>query len=61
MDQIRLRYEVNFEEIDSKLKELKSKVKKHKTQFEKNSSNWGFVGDLSHINTELENLVKFLK
>jgi hypothetical protein len=60
MDQIRLRYEANLDEINSKLKELKTKIKKHKAQFEKNNSNWGFVGDLSHINTELDNLVRFL-
>ena len=61
MDQIKLRYEVNVEEINSKLKILKHKIKNHKIQFEKNSSNWGYVGDLSYINIELENIVKFLK
>jgi hypothetical protein len=60
MSQIRLRYEVNFDEIKAKLKILEIKLKDHQIQFEKKGSNWGFVGDLSYINEELDNLVKFL-
>jgi hypothetical protein len=61
MAQIRLRYNVNLDKIKVKLKVLEDKLNNHKIQFEKESSNWGYVGDLSYINGELDNLLKFLK
>ncbi len=54
------RYNKHQEEIKSKIDLLTEKLKKHKTQFEKNTSNWGFVGDIEYINNYINEIINFI-
>lgn len=47
--------------IENDLILLYEKLKKHQKEFNKDSSNWGYVGDLEYVSNEIDEVVKFLK
>jgi hypothetical protein len=61
MSEIKKKYKGKANEIDQKIKLLQEKLEKHKIDFEINSTNWGYIGDLSYINEKLDEVVSFLK
>ena len=56
-----VRYKTITKEIEKNLKLLQKKLIKHKTDFKKTPSNWGCIGDLSHINEKLVEVNTFLR
>lgn len=53
-------YHQRLTSIQKSIEILKSKLTEHNKSFEKRPGNWGYVGDLGHIDENLKNLVKFL-
>jgi hypothetical protein len=48
-------------DIKKEIAILEKKLLKHSNNFKKNPTNWGYVGDLGYILTELKNINMFLK
>ena len=55
------RYKELLKEIESNIELLKEKLKKHSEKQSKQPENWGFVGDISYINTKIENIIETIK
>ena len=55
------KYIEKSDEIGKKIKLLQKKLLLHKKDFNKNTSNWGYIGDLTYINDKLEEIESFLK
>lgn len=55
------KYNKQQTQILSQLKSLKTSLKEHTKRFEKDKSNWGFLGDLNHITSVLNELDGFVK
>lgn len=56
------KYKQKKENILKLLKQLETKIAQHEKQFtDKGKSDWGYVGDLGHIEEEIKNLHEFLK
>ena len=47
-------------EIDALLRKIKTGLAKHSRREKQNSLNWGYVGDLQHIASELQEVSDFL-
>ena len=47
-------------EIDALLKKIKAGLTKHSRNEKQNPRNWGYVGDLQHIASELQEVSDFL-
>ncbi len=45
--------------IENDLILLKEKIKKHQKDFNRNNTNWGFIGDLEYVSNEIDEVVKF--
>lgn len=58
---IKKRYSEKNKEIEKKISLLSKKIKAHKIQFKEDSTNWGYVGDLSYVNEKIEDVLSFLK
>ncbi len=54
------RYQFWRRSIDSRMKELGEKLRKHDDDFMKDPGNWGYVGDVAHVDELLERLTSFL-
>ena len=52
-------YAHKSKEVEHKLSHLKKIVKKHNRCFEKNASNWGYLGDLINLDNRLEEVIHF--
>jgi hypothetical protein len=50
-------YEKHQKEINEKLTLLQAKLKEHHLKFENNPTDWGFVGDIAHINQKLDEII----
>ena len=61
MTETQTKYKEGTKEINKKIKLLQKKLIKHKIDFKNNTSNWGYIGDISYINEKLEEVVSFLK
>lgn len=46
--------------IENDLILLSEKLKKHEIDFNRNPDNWGYIGDLEHVSSEINEVVKFL-
>lgn len=57
---LKTKYETKSKEIEQKLSKMKVIIKKHKRQFEKNSTNWGYLGDLIYLEDKLDEMINFL-
>lgn len=55
------RYKEVIKEIESNIELLKEKLKQHQVKQSKQPENWGFVGDVSYINTKIENIIETLR
>ena len=55
------KYNQLMEKIENDLILLYEKLKNHQKEFNKDSSNWGYVGDLEYVRNEIDEVVKFLK
>lgn len=53
-------YEERVAEVEAKLELLKTKLKTHKEREAADPKNWGFNGDLAHVDQVLGELVSFL-
>lgn len=53
-------YEERVAEVEAKLEALKAKLKVHKEREATDPKNWGFNGDLAHVDQVLGELVSFL-
>ena len=53
-------YEKRLKEVNLLLKQLNRKMNIHRDGFKLNQLNWGYVGDVAHIQKGLEELVAFL-
>lgn len=51
-------YDRRSKEIVKLLKDVDRHLKKHAQDFKKESTNWGYVGDLGHIAGELKSLME---
>lgn len=49
-------YNKKQKEISELLKKIRVNMQTHKKKFKKNESNWGYVGDLSRITTQLKEI-----
>ena len=55
-------YESEQDIFKLNIQKLKEKIKQHKEEWNKSKkTNWGYVGDLNHINNKLEDILKFLR
>lgn len=55
------KYKERFDSISKKISDLQKKLKKHKDEFTRDNLNWGFVGDLGHVDEVLGELSDFMK
>lgn len=46
--------------IEKDLTILTQKLEKHQNSFEKNKSNWGYVGDLEYIRKKISEITSFI-
>jgi len=58
---LQTQYNYQRKEVEQKLSMLKVIIKKHQGHFEKNSNNWGYLGDLINLNNRLDDLIHFTK
>jgi len=54
-------YQTRYSEIETLLEKLHIHLKKHSEDFNNDPGNWGFVGDLGHIQEVLSSLGDFVK
>lgn len=54
-------YKQRQAEIKQQLKSIEAALKKHAEAFKTNDKNWGYVGDLSHIKSNLNHSLKILE
>jgi hypothetical protein len=54
-------YQTRFTEIETLLENLQKNLKIHAEEFEADPGNWGFIGDLGHIQEMLNSLGDFVK
>lgn len=54
-------YKKRQSEINNQIKLLQLALDAHAKKFEKNETNWGYVGDLGHIKDSISDLTTFLK
>jgi hypothetical protein len=55
------RYEAHIDAIMNLLEEIRSDVAMHNVLFDRNGRrSWGFVGDLSHVEEQLQEVSNFL-
>jgi triphosphoribosyl-dephospho-CoA synthetase len=47
--------------VDSLMKRLAKALTTHDREFRKDDKNWGSVGDLGHVESELHDIVRFLR
>lgn len=50
-----------IKQIENNLKLLNEKLKQHQLKQSNEPNNWGYVGDISYINTKIENIVESIK
>ena len=55
------KYKEVIKEIENNLKVLNEKLKQHQLKQSNETNNWGYVGDISYINTQLGNINEFIK
>lgn len=55
------KYKEIQKEIEANIELLKQKLELHKNKFDYDNGNWGYVGDISYINTQLSNMVDSVK
>jgi hypothetical protein len=53
------KYNQLMDKIENDLTLLKEKLKKHQKDFNRNNTNWGFIGDLEYVSNEIDEVVKF--
>ena len=53
-------YRTKMVKVRSLVKELGAKLDKHESYQKRQSNNWGFVGDLGHLESELQGMVNNL-
>jgi len=53
-------YETRFNRIRASLDELRDQLTLHAAQQEVHPGDWGFAGDLAHVDVALADLVRFL-
>ena len=58
---IKTKYTETSKEIEKKIELLREKLKSHQTRFNQEPTNWGYVGDISHINEKLEEVLTSLR
>lgn len=54
-------YLKTLKDLNSQLENLKSKLKGHQKAQKKDPQNWGYVGDLKHLSTQLDEILAHLK
>lgn len=54
-------YKKNYNSVMINLDKLKKVLWTHSRKQFKNPTNWGYTGDLEHLNNELEEIVKNFK
>lgn len=47
--------------IEKSIEILQKKLIEHELLFENDNTNWGYVGDISYLDTKLENIVESVK
>ena len=55
-----IKYAEKQKQIKGELVILQKKLKQHQVSYNKNTTNWGCVGDLAHILEQLKQLNQFL-
>lgn len=53
-------YEERVAEVDTKLEAIKARLKVHKEREATDPKNWGFNGDLAHVDAVLGEILDFL-
>ena len=53
-------YKAHQASIRELMATLEARLAKHETKASADPSNWGYAGDLGHIETDLKELVRFL-
>ena len=61
MPTVKETYRKRQREISRQIKKLQSYLKKYSEEFKKNDTNWGFVGDLSRLKSDLSELNQSIK
>jgi hypothetical protein len=61
MEILKEKYLKNQEEIQLKLERLKLAINEHSKKFNKNNTDWGYLGDLGRINDILAELDGFVE
>ncbi|HTA84526.1 MAG TPA: hypothetical protein VK783_16400 [Bacteroidia bacterium] len=55
-----IKYAEKQNQIKSELVMLQEKLQRHQVSYNKNTTNWGCIGDLGHILEQLKQLNQFL-
>ena len=58
---LKTKYEYKSRDVEQKLSMLKKIVKKHNGCFQRNSNNWGYLGDLINLDNKLDELIYFTR
>ncbi len=53
------RYYQKSKDVEKKLQRLKRVLRKHRQYFDKNSYNWGYLGDLINLENRLDDVINF--
>ena len=56
MKTAKMAYEEAQTEIKRQIKLLQATLKLHEAEFNKDTKNWGFVGDVNHVKSEIKDL-----
>lgn len=54
-------YEDKAKAVKKLMDRLQKVLKKHESEFRKDEKDWGYVGDLGHVESELNDVVRFLR
>lgn len=53
------KYNQLMDKIENNLILLYENLKNHQKDFNRNNTNWGFIGDLENVSNEIDEVVKF--
>ena len=54
-------YKMRMKQIQKALKDMQAKLKSHETKQKKDPKNWGYAGDLAHVNQALYELLDSMR
>jgi len=60
MTNLEVKYWTKHQEIEAKIKEIGKRLAIHHDNFRKDNNNFGFLGDLGQVKSDLQRIIDFL-